>query len=369
MRIGVDIRSILVMSRGGVPHYTRSLVSELVSQFPDDQWHLLQSGRRPFVLPNELDRPNVTVHHQRRSNRISNLATALGSRRLVSAVGQLDVFFAPTIGFLRLPHNLPYVLTLHDLSFLGPRRYYPWQHYLWHRLVEPRRLITRASRLIAVSEQTAREVQTTYALDPQRIAVVHSGIDARYGQAVGSKECRRVTAKYRLPRQYFFYLGAIEKRKNIDGLLRGWQLAQAAGLSAELVLAGSNKPPQPLPAGVRWLGYVDEADKPALYRMATACLLVSWHEGFGFPPLEALAAGTPSIVSDLPVFRETLAGAALRVNPAAPDELAEKLVHLEQHPAEAAKLVRNGQSIVRRLTWQACAQQTYQVLKEAAHAK
>lgn len=374
MNIGVDIRSLLVMSRGGIPHYTRALLAELAGRYPGDQWHLLQTGRRAYRLPPELRRPNVTLHHLRRSNRLLNARAALTGRpRLDRIVGGVDVWFSTGFGFLSLSPGVPLVLTVHDLSFRTHPEWYDRRSRAWHRAVRPRTAVGRANRLIAVSEQTKSELTGEYGVPAGRISVIHPGIESIYRRRLTRSERQRVRRRYRLPDSYILYVGAGERRKNLPTLLEGYRLARERGLTAELVLAGRGTEDPRLSdqgsAGVRRLGYVAEADLPALYGEARLLALLSWYEGFGFPPLEALACGTPSVVSDLPIFRETLGPAARRVAPGDAAALADSLVQLDGDTKLRQRLVTAGTSRLSEFTWPRAARETYRVLKEAADAR
>lgn len=374
MNIGVDIRSLLVMSRGGIPHYTRALLAELIRTHPGDQWHLLQSGRGSYELPPELRLPNVKLHHLRRSNRLLNVRVALTRRpHFDQVVGGVDVWFSTGFGFLALSPGTPLVLTVHDLSFHIYPEWYDSRSRGWHRAVRPRIAARRANRLIAVSQQTAAELTDEYAVPGRKISVIHPGIEEMYRERITSADRTRVRSQYRLPDSYLLYVGANEARKNLSGLLEGYRLAREQGLTAELVLVGRGTErlqlPSRLAAGVRQLGYVPDQDMPALYAEAVAVALISWYEGFGFPPLEALACGTPSIVSDLPIFRETLGRGALRVSPDNPSALADSLVRLERDTTERKRLVAVGMKRLPEFAWSRAARQTYEVLKEAADAR
>lgn len=373
MRVGVDIRSLLSPVGRGVSHYTLSLLGELIARHPGDQWVLVATGRRRLRLPPELQRPNVTLRHLRLPNKLLNLSLALTGRPRLDRLlgpGVVDVFFAPNLGFVKVSPGVPLVVTVHDLSFRLFPRYYTWRERIWHRAIRPYHLLKRAQAVITVSAQTKAEVEDIYGLLAKQISVVHSGIDPAYRKTLSTTERLRIRRKYRLPERYLLFLGALEPRKNLPTVLAAFATARTQGLKAELVLAG-----QPSAAlkrlarqpGVRLLGYVPEGDKPVLYAEALALVLASLHEGFGFPPLEALACGTPSIVSDLPVFAETLGAAALRVDPTDSGALARNLVDLERSTALRKRLVRFGASKLRQLTWQQSADLTYRVLRAAAN--
>ena len=299
MRIGVDIRTLLSPTGRGVSHYTQAILAELIRQHPKDEWHLLQTGRRPYELPKELKSKAVSFHHYQHSNKALNLRLATTGRpRLESLLPPVDVFFAPNLGFIRLGKT-PLVLTVHDLSFALFPNLYSRKERLWHKLIRPHELLRRADRIIAVSGQTRDELKQVYGIPPERASVVHSGIDEIYRKPVTAQVGAKVRRKYQLPKKYLLFLGAHDPRKQLPVVLAAFAEAQQRGLQADLVLAGSSSPAliklvrEAGGPSVRVLGYVPEADKPGLYREALGCVLVSSHEGFGFPPLEALAVGTP----------------------------------------------------------------------------
>lgn len=370
MRIGVDIRSLLAGTGRGVSHYTASLLAELVRTHPDDEWCLVQTGRQSYRLPASLEANNVTLRHLRVPNKLLNLTLgSAGLPRLDRVAGKPDVFFAPNLGFVATG-TTPLVVTVHDLSYKLYPRFFSARERAWHAAIRPRHLLQRAKAIVTVSEQTKRELAEHYETPTEKVSAIPSGIDDAYRTPVSSSERLRVREQYRLPAAYILYVGAFEPRKNIPTLVEGFRKAKRAGLAANLVLAG--------PGSEQWrgsaadsnilsLGYVAEADKPALYAEAQTCVLVSWHEGFGFTPLEALATGTPSVVSDLPVFQETLGDAALRVAPDNSHGLAENLVHLEHDDKLGQGLLDAGQPVIDRLTWANTASATYRVLSEAAN--
>lgn len=367
MRIAVDIRSLLSPHGRGVSHYTSSLLQEMVKRHPQDEWVLFSTGRHRPKLPPALADQTVQ-RHVARSNKLMNSLLAVGAASVETYVGEVDVWFAPNLGFVRIADDTPLVVTVHDLSFDAVPQYFSAKERLWHQMVRPKALLNRANRIIAISDQTKQELVERYRLLEEKVTVVRSGIDSAYRQAIPQRERTRVRRKYGLAGEYFLYLGAIEPRKNIPVLLSAFRLARLQGLRAELALAGTGRSVKPAP-GVRPLGYVDEADKPALYHDALGLVLISRHEGFGFPPLEALRCGTPSVVSDLPIFSETLGRAARRVPPGDPAAVAEALVQLASDPALRNRLVKQGTPAIKRYTWPAAGRETYRILKEAAGAR
>ncbi|MFL5910162.1 MAG: glycosyltransferase family 4 protein [Gaiellaceae bacterium] len=350
-------------------HYTLALSRHMVRRHPHDEWLLLQTGARRFSLPEGLNVPQVRLRHVRCPNRLCNVAFFAGAAPgLERLAGGVDVFLAPNIGFIRVGSGTPYVLTVHDLSFRLNPSWYSLHERVWHRMVRPRRLVEEAARVIAVSDQTRREVERIYGVGGDRVRVIHPGVEH---VPVGADAIERVAGKYGLPARYMLFVGAQTPRKNVGFMLDGYREARERGLESELVLAGDLSPALERDAAahpaapVRQLGYVPDDERSALYGGATALVFVSHHEGFGFPPLEALAAGTPSVVTELAVFEETLGGAALRVN-GDPRELAERLLELERDPAVRERLLANADAVAARFDWDRAADETYEVLREAA---
>lgn len=371
MRVGVDIRSLTEQRGRGVSHYAASLLESMIKSHPEDEWVLLQTGRHRYELPPQLAQPNVRLRHVRVPNRLFNPVIGLARLpRTDRLAGRPDVFFAPNFGFLSLA-GTPLVLTIHDLSFQSKPEYYTTKDRLWHRAVRTRSLAHQAKKIITVSQQTKQEVIDHYQVAPDKITVIHSGVDEQYLQPVSDGEIMAIREKYGLPKSYCLFVGALEPRKNIDSMVQAYRLARQTGLTSELVLAGAptSHVSQALSepdASIHALGYIPEADKRSLYAGALVNLLVSYHEGFGFTPLEALAMGTPSIVSDLPIFAETVAEAAVTVDPSDVPGIAQNLVHLEQDPGRRNALLRRRDAILADFSWEAAAGATYDVLSSAA---
>jgi glycosyltransferase involved in cell wall biosynthesis len=206
--------------------------------------------------------------------------------------------------------------------------------------------------VIAVSEATAAEAARWHV----EATVVHSGVDhlAHAAPPEGAPP-------------YFLSVGALEPRKAPDALVTAHGMARAAGLEAELWFAGEGRVGVQ-GDGVRALGTPPDDELASLYSGALALVMPSWLEGFGLPPLEAAACLTPSIVSDLPVYDETLGDNVVRVPRGNVVALAGALLRMEHEPAARAELGRAAHAAVAPFTWARAARETHAVLAEAARA-
>ncbi|MGH2805120.1 MAG: glycosyltransferase family 4 protein, partial [Thermoleophilaceae bacterium] len=342
----------------GVSRYTRMLLHALAGEFADDEWVAL--------APDASGEPVAGVRLRGRGlprRALFAAAALVGRPRLDRLVGGCDVAWVPAPAPVAVSPRVPLVLTVHDLSFEHRPEDYGRYERLWHRLARPRTLAGRAARVIAVSDAVREQLLGEWALPPERVVTIRSGPGRP--PPMGARPLPDRPSG--LPSTFFLAAGALEPRKQPLLLVEAHRLARADGLEAGLVFAGEG----PLRAqlerrGSRVLGRVSDALLDDLYRDALAVACISREEGFGLTPLEAAARGTPAIVSDLPVFRETLGDAALRAEAQDPGALAAALLRLEREPDLRARLASAAADAVGALSWERAARETRAVLAEAA---
>ncbi len=283
-----------------------------------------------------------------------------------------DVLFVPA-HVLPLYCPVPAVVTVHDLGY----RYYPEAHTPFQRRYldwTTRRHARLARRLIADSAATRDDLLRHYRADPARIRVVHLGVNPALRPVADPSPVRR---KYGLHNDYLLYLGTLQPRKNLLRLLDAF--AQVSDrFPVDLVLAGGKgwlyesifARARELGLGdrVRFPGYIPEADKAALLSGATAFVFPSLYEGFGLPVLEAMACGTPTLIANASSLPEIAGDAALRVDPLRVESIAGGLARLLADPALRRSLAEKGLRRVRQFSWHRAAEQTLQILLEAAKA-
>jgi glycosyltransferase involved in cell wall biosynthesis len=274
---------VLGRNRTGEETYVRNLLRELPRVAPDLEF--VAVTRRPELVPEDVEAIALPARSQ-------ELRMGWSLPRLLRRLQPRLVHFQHA---LPLGWNGTSVLTLHDLHFEYERDVMGLADRLTFKLVVPR-AAKRASHVIAVSERTKRDVVEIYGLDPARVTVVPHGVDPAFGPGEGAHD-------------YVLFVGAVQARKDPLAALAA---ADAAGMP--LVVAGPEKEPA-LAAELRRRGadvrgWVAEAELADLYRGAAALLLPSRHEGFGIPVIEAMASGTPVVLSDEPALREVAGDAA-----------------------------------------------------------
>jgi glycosyltransferase involved in cell wall biosynthesis len=246
------------------------------------------------------------------------------------------------------------VVVIHDVAPLRFPEWYTRGYVAWQRRLLPA-VARRARHVITVSEFSRGEIERVLGVARERVTVVPNGVDERFSPDAGPS-----------PRQrpYALVVGTRIARKNFAGLAEASRQLDAAGI--ELVAAGSERAYMRAGASapVHELGYVDDADLPALYAGARALAMPSLYEGFGLPCLEAMASGTPVVAADRAALPETCAGAALLVDPDDPHAFAEALLEATTNEATRARLVEAGRARAAGLTWQRTAELTDAVVGE-----
>ena len=278
--------------------------------------------------------------------------------RLCGPGGTYDVMhypanFCPALGTRNT------IVTVHDLSFL---RHPEWfradraQYYAWAFAITKR----RAARFIADSAATRDDLITIAAVPAEKIDVAHLGVSPAFRRA-SDNAITALRARHALPQHFFLYVGTQEPRKNLPRLLAAFDRA-APKLAQDLVIAGregwkvaairDTLSTMQHRARVHFPGFIDDADLPALLSAADGFAWPSLFEGFGLPPLEALACGTPVLTSNTSSLPELFAGHAQLVDPTDTDAIAEGLLALA-HSAPLPQSIAHAQAF----TWPRCAHQ------------
>ena len=362
-RLLIDGRSLLDPAGGGVFEYARRLTSALKASSRLDATVWANAWKpAPAAGVDAMTRvPNKLLHASMRFADRPPLSELAGLRP--------DALWMPNAHFAPAEPETPLVLTVHDLSYEIYPEFFSLKQRLWHRAVDPRALARRAAAILAVSETTKRDVVERWGVAPERVTVTLEGAELA-AAAPSPAEIAAARARLRLPERFILHVGALEPRKNHLGLLDAYHqlrpLARFNGLG--LVLAG---PPgwnnaailrairrSPYRSDIRLLGYVSAADRALLYRLASVFAFPSFYEGFGLPPVEAMAAGLPVVASHAGALGEVIGDAGLLTDPYRPSELSDALAAVLDAPSLAALYAERGRARAASFGWDACAKKT-----------
>jgi len=378
MRIGIE--AYLWSQAGsyrqsGVSNYIRHLVLGLAEVPPADQLLVYLPSAGPAG-----DLPAVSRLHAR-------IGPALLRHPAARILWEHSVFpfllWRDRVDLLHATMNVapwwspcPVVVTIHDLAYLR----YPQVHPLGRRLylgAFTRLTVRRAKAIVAVSQYTRREIGQFFRVPMERIHVIYEGYDARF-RPLPHEEVEAFRKQRGLPPRYLLYLGNLEPRKNLSRLVQAY--ARISGREqVPLVLAGPRGwgyadlfrqvDRLGLSGRVAFPGFVPAEELPLWYNGAEAFVYPSLYEGFGLPPLEAMACGTPVLVSSASSLPEVVGEAGLQVPPEDVDALAEALQRLLDDAELRAALRQRGLEQAGRFSWARMAEETAGLYRQLIEEK
>lgn len=387
-RIGIDVTSALAQG-GGIGRYTRELAHALIAADPDSTYRLFSAKMSgPPPVPDSLPvAPNVA--HCVAPAGEAWLYRLWYRLRLPLPVqwvtGDIDLFHSPDFVLPPVSGGIPTILTVHDLSFVFYPNAYPAQLVDYLNRVVPWS-VGRATHVLADSQSTKDDLQRVWNVPGEKITVLLSGVSSRFLPVEDAAQLRSARARYGLDgAPYVLTVGTVQPRKNYPMLVRAFRpvaerhphalaIAGGKGWLADELLAEIER--QGLQDRVRLIGFVDDADLPALYSAATAFAFPSLYEGFGLPLLEAMACGAPVVTSNASSLPEvvgpaggpgggptggsgggTNGAAALCLSPQDEAGWTAALLSLIEDPARRAQLIAAGHEQARRFSWDASARQ------------
>jgi glycosyltransferase involved in cell wall biosynthesis len=358
MRICIDATALLLRS-AGIKNYLYYWMRSLGQYAPEHQikaFPLLGD-----IGPLDHDRSNISPLQTYPRIAVLQFINKIFKPAINVAVPKVDVFHASN-QVHAIPRRMKLTGTIYDMTCL----LMPQFHTAANVRAEVRhydRVFRAADGLIAISQSAKDDAVRLLGLSPQKISVIYPGIPERYFGAVPGD----VQQRYGLSKPFVLFVGTIEPRKNVDTLLDAWmQLPASFRESHELVFVGPtgwarnatvNRLRSALP-GVRVLGYVAEADLPAITAAATLFAYPSFYEGFGFPIAQAMAAGVPVITSNISSMPEVAGEAGRLIDPNSVNELAAAIEQLFTSPAQQERMKVKGRELAGRFTWKNSAEQS-----------
>lgn len=234
-----------------------------------------------------------------------------------------------------------------------------------------------AEHVITISETSKLDIEYWLTIPSNKITVTYLAADEQYHPMIGRERDEAVREKYNLPEKYVFYMGGFDKRKRVSELLEAYIYIRRAIEGHYPLVIGGREPKWDAPLfpnlreiadelgvseSVQWIGYVDEEDKPSLYRMASVFVYPSEYEGFGLPPLEAMASGTPVVAADEVIFDEMLEEGAYLVDGAR--AMAGAIISLNIQPPLRETMVNQGLAQATKYSWRKTAKRTLEVYQK-----
>jgi glycosyltransferase involved in cell wall biosynthesis len=369
MRIGIDFHAAEREGTGNCT-YIRNIVEQIVRLAPVHEYFLyVTDATNPYY-----DRFRPLEHVFLRPLAFRSPFIRMPLLGLQTFRDRLEVlhatYYAPPFYRGKL------VLTVHDLSF----RHIPESFSAFDRikdLVFVPIYMKRAKKILTVSEYSRRDIIETYRVPPSRVCVGYNGADPVFTPVTDRVKAVEILRRYGIgdDRGYILFVGRINKRKNLTGLVKSFNLLKKTkGIRQRLVIAGSKDylPPgdeavitsSPFISDICFTGYVDRDDLPALYSLADVSVYPSVYEGFGLPCLEAMACACPVVSSDCTSIPEVIGDAGILADPSSIDQISDAIYRILSDNALRSELVRKGLERAKEFSWESAAAKILSILTE-----
>jgi glycosyltransferase involved in cell wall biosynthesis len=333
MKIGIDGRCLQNNKNTGVEEYAKSLIIRLLKENNKDEFVIFLNAfgkiKENFEWISKSKR--IKIKRFNFPNKLLSLSFWLFNwPKIDKMLGGVDYFISPNFHFMALGSSCKQILSVHDLSFERMPETFSFKRRIWHFLINPRKLSHKAHKIWSVSNSTTQDLINIYKIKPEKIITNYPIFD--FG--VKNKYKKNIKNKYNLPSRFILFLGTIEPRKNIQGLITGFEIFKKRNPEVrdfKLVIAGEKGwlwesiiqrvKKSAVAEDIVFTGFVREEEKGLLYSLAEIFIYPSFYEGFGFPPLEAMSLGVPTIASNYSSMPEILGEGAFLINPNKPSEI------------------------------------------------
>lgn len=364
MRIGFDARA--VRYRGGIGIYSRNLLQ----QFAD-------FGEEFVVFCEDQEKANIPKADCFTLVSANMDPVSWGRRgpfRALVKQSGVDLLHVPS-PWAATPLPVPLVSTMHDVNpFLDPGSVPPTLRIRYKRQLH--QTLKESRRVIMVSQILFSALGVYANFDPLKARVIHNGVSARFGPHIDEKTRYAVRHRHSLPERFAFWAGDFRPEKNLSFLVQAWaRLQKRVADPPDLVLAGQKRleyrrlvnevGKHGLQGKVHFPGFIPDEDLPAVYSEADLFVFPSLYEGFGLPPLEAMACGTPCVVSNSSSLPEVTGSAALLFNPTSLDDFEDCAVRVLTQPELRESLRQAGLRRASLFSWRRAAEETLDVYRSA----
>ncbi|MCF7795282.1 glycosyltransferase family 4 protein [Patescibacteria group bacterium] len=396
MNIGIDVRTLMDKYYSGVSTYSFNLVQELLKLDKENNYFLYYNSAKKIKLP-ELS-GEYKIIDTKYPNKIFNyiLQKIFSWPKIDRIIGGVDIFLAPHYNFTSLSTNTKKILTIHDLSFLRYPNFFSKRKNFWHKAINIKKLARSMDIIVAVSENTKQDVVELLGVNKERVKVVYSGLESNFIELNNStvsvdseiinKRNREVKEKYKLPDKYILSLCNLEPRKNIETLILAYNKLRDDNFNKnndidnlKLVICGAKSwkyknifktiKESKYRDDIIYTSYIENIDKPYIYKQAQVFVYPSFYEGFGFPPLEAMACSVPVVASFSSSLPEIIDKAGILVDPKSSDELSKAIENILLDKRLKDYYIEKGLKRVKEFSWQSTAKSYIEIFKDLEYEK
>jgi glycosyltransferase involved in cell wall biosynthesis len=379
MRIGINIDQILYRISGGTGRYSWNLIKSLAEIDNRNSYVLFHSRTHSKNLA-VIEELNLGSNFSLRQLPFSRpLASSVWSRArfwpLGFFLGQLDLVHAPTFA-IPAKGSAKLVVTVHDLAFLKFPEFYTARSLKFHQR-SARIAASEADLLIAVSNSTKEDIISLLSVDEKRVKVIYEGVEI--DKSLLDKK-QQVLLGLGVQKPYILFVGTLEPRKNLVRLLQAFAaLKRMTDLEHRLVIVGPKGwlyeevfrelEDKDLKESVLLTDLVSDAELSVIMNQADLFVYPSLYEGFGLPPLEAMACGTPVLTSNLSSLPEVTGDAAILINPYDIDQMASAMINILEDEELKGRLAKKGMQRAAMFSWEKMARETLEAYSGLAQER
>ena len=392
MRVAIDVRSLEIHRTRGLGRYARNLVNSISQIDSENEYLLFYRGgikRDNLETGDNFKRGYISLKRPKGLHRLAQIMDQSLLPLEILLNGRIDMFhsLSSVMPYLKIcksvvtvPDLIPFVLNEKkiDKLLLNLR----FRERLWMKSLR------KADRIITVSENSKKDIMKLLSIPEEKIEVIYSSADARFGPVRDRQAIAKIMGRYSVNQKFVLYVGGFAEHKNIERLVRTfyefslssddkWQFVLAGKLPDEKIEDADdwtiNEPVRKtkslitklgLDAKVIFTGFVPEEDLPALYSAASVFVFPSLYEGFGLPPLEAMACGTPVVASNTSSLPEVIGDAGVLVNPFSIDEIVGAMRSVLKSKPRQREMSYKGVERARRFSWEETARKTLKVYRQ-----
>ncbi len=367
MRIGIDARKLHDF---GIGTYIRNLLRQLAQLDRQTEFVVLCRGDDRAWLASLGENFRAVPESSAPYSIAEQLRVPLALRR-----EGVTLFHAPHYVLPRLV-SCRSVVTIHDCIHLMFPQYLPNRLALAYARTAITTAAHRATRILTVSESSKRDILRFVNVDAGKIRVIPNAYDLRFGEAPSEEDVDRVRERYQLHGDFVLYAGNVKPHKNLERLIEAFALTRQRGLDdVRLMIIGDDISRYAsslrravhrhhLHRHVRFLGFLPETALAVMYRLASVFAFPSLYEGFGLPPLEAMASGTPVVTSNVSALPEVAGDAAVLVDPYDPVSIADGLTRVLGDPALRRDLGARGIARAQHFSWETSVRRVREIYTE-----
>ncbi|MCX6745227.1 MAG: glycosyltransferase family 1 protein [Candidatus Parcubacteria bacterium] len=374
MRIGIDAR-MYGKAQSGIGNYIKQLTDHIFTLDKENDYYLFLL--EPVFSEYQPTHPNV--HKIKVTSHWYSLAEQTTFLWEINKY-KLDLMHFPHFN-APIFYNRPRIVTIHDIipKFFPGHKQKSWLRKLAYELVIKTNL-RKSVKIIASSEHTKQDLIRYFSLKPEKIEVVHLGIESHFQNSKNYDKIKGLKDQYQITKPFIFFLSVWRNHKNFEGLISAFEILKNKGnFEYQLVLGGQEDPHYQnirqkiehsvFKNDIITPGFISDDDLPLFYNAADLVAIPSFYEGFGLIGLEAMACGTPVVSSNTTSLPEINGDAALYFEPKNIEQMAKVISSVLTNPELKAQLVAKGYQRIIKFSWNECAQRTLNLYRNILNNK